>query len=240
MEFQRHHAVLFFIVTVLLLLSFIVIQNPSANRLSTALQVEGQSQIEIKLPIPVFSSKTSIEEALNKRRSIRSYKNLPLTLPEIAQLLWAAQGITADNKFRTAPSARANYPLELYLVAGNIEKLTPGIYHYIPENHTLQKIKEGDARIQLGKAALEQESVRIGAADIIITAALSETTKKSGNKATRFILMEVGRAAQNIYLESVSLNLGTVSIGAFDDTQIKNILNLKEEDSLYIMPIGKV
>lgn len=238
MEFQRRYGVLFFIVTILLLLFFIVIQNQFTNRLSLDRQVE--SHIEIKLPSPVFASKTSVEEALKKRRSIRSYKNLPVTLQVVAQLLWAAQGITADSGFRTTPSAGALYPLEIYLVSGNIEKLTPGIYHYIPAKHTLQKLKEGDVRTQLAKAAIGQEPVKFGAADIVITAVFSRTTKKYGNKGKRFVLMEAGHAAQNIYLESVSLNLGTVSIGAFDDTQIKNILHLKEEDPLYILPIGKI
>lgn len=238
MEFQRRHGVLFFIITIVLLLFFIVIPNQFTNRLITESQME--SQIEIKLPSPVFSSKISIEEALKKRRSIRSYKNLPVTLQEVSQLLWAAQGITDDNGFRTAPSAGALYPLEIYLVAGNIEKITPGIYHYIPARHILQKLKEGDARIQLAKAALGQEPVKFGAADIVITGVFSRTTKKYGNKGKRFVLMEAGHAAQNIYLESVSLNLGTVSIGAFDETQIKNIMNIKEEDPLYILPIGKI
>ncbi|MFZ2314421.1 MAG: SagB/ThcOx family dehydrogenase [Gammaproteobacteria bacterium] len=238
MEFQRRHRVIFFIVTILLLIFFIVIPNQFTNRLSTNRQVE--SQIEVKLPSPVFSSKTSIEEALKKRRSLRSYKNLPITLQEVGQLLWAAQGITADNGFPTAPSAGALYPLEIYLVAGNIEKLIPGIYHYIPAKHTLQKLKEGDARIQLAKAAIGQEPVKFGAADIVITAVFSRTTKKYGNRGTRFVLMEAGHVAQNIYLEAASLNLGTVSIGAFDDTQIKYILNIKEEDPLYILPIGKI
>lgn len=237
MKFQSHLGVLFFILAILMILFFIVIPNQFTDRLR-ANQVE--SQIEIKLPSPVLSSKTSIEDALNNRRSIRSYKNIPLTLQEVAQLLWAAQGITSKNGFRTAPSAGALYPLEIYLVAGNIEKISPGIYHYIPTKHTLQKLKEGDVRIQLAKASIGQEPVKFGAADIVITAVFSRTTKKYGNRGTRFVLMEAGHVAQNIYLETVSLNLGTVSIGAFDDKQMKNTLNLKEEEPLYILPIGKI
>lgn len=238
MKFQQRHGVLFFIVVMSVLFIFIVIPSQFTNKLRTVSQME--NLIEIKLPNPVFSSKTSIEESLKKRRSIRSYKNIPLTLQEVSQLLWAAQGITSDNKFRTAPSAGALYPLELYLVAGNIEKLSPGIYHYIPTKNTLQKLTEGDVRIQLAKASMEQDSVKLGAADIVITAVFSRTTKKYGNRGDRFVLMEAGHAAQNIYLQAVSLNVGTVSIGAFDDSQVKNILNLKEEEPLYILPIGKI
>lgn len=140
MKFQSHLGVLFFILAILMILFFIVIPNQFTDRLR-ANQVE--SQIEIKLPSPVLSSKTSIEDALNNRRSIRSYKNIPLTLQEVAQLLWAAQGITSKNGFRTAPSAGALYPLEIYLVAGNIEKISPGIYHYIPTKAYVTKIKGG-------------------------------------------------------------------------------------------------
>lgn len=238
MEFQRRHKVLFLIITVCVFLFFMVIPNQFTNRDSVNHQVK--NQIEIKLPNPVFSSKTSIEEALKRRRSIRSYKNIAVTLQEVAQLFWAAQGVTASNGLRTAPSAGALYPLEIYLVAGNIEKLTPGIYRYIPEKHTLQKLKDGDARIQLAKAVIGQEPVRLAAADIVITGVFSRTKEKYGKKGERFVLMEAGHAAQNIYLESVSLNIGTVSIGAFDDAQIKNILNLKKEEPLYILPIGKI
>lgn len=238
MEFKRRHGVLFFITALLLFLFFIVIPNQFTKRSNANLQVK--NQIEIKLPSPVFSSKTSVEEALKKRRSIRSFKNLPLTLQEVSQLLWAAQGITANNGLRTAPSAGALYPLEIYLVAGNIEKLIPGIYHYLPAKHALQKIKDDDARIQLANAANGQEFIKFAAADIVIAAEFSRTVEKYGNIGERFVLMEAGHSAQNIYLESVSLKLGTVSIGAFDEAQIKNILNIKEEDPLYILPIGKI
>lgn len=238
MEFQRHHGIIFFIVAILLLLFFILFPNQLTNKLG--LSTRADNLIEIKLPNPVLASKTSIEEALKKRRSIRSYNTLSVSLQEIAQILWAAQGITSANGFRTAPSAGALYPLELFLIAGDVKKLSPGVYHYIPEKHSLQKLKGGDFRIQLTKAAIGQEAVKLGAANIVITAVFSRTTKKYGDRGKRFVFMEAGHAAQNIYLQLASLNLGTVSIGAFDDNQVKNILNLSIEEPLYIMPIGKI
>lgn len=238
MAFQRRHGVLFFIIAILLLLFLILIPNQLTNK--SKMNARMENHMEIKLPTPIFSSNTSIEEALKKRRSIRLYKNLPLTLQEVAQLLWAAQGITSNNQFRTAPSAGALYPLEIYLIAGNVEKLSPGIYHYAPITHSLQKLKEGDIRTQLAEAAMDQEAIKFGAADIVITAIFSRSTQKYGNKGKQFVFMEAGHAAQNIYLETVSLKLGTVSIGAFNNTQIKNILNLKKEEPLYILPIGKI
>jgi SagB-type dehydrogenase family enzyme len=201
--------------------------------------VQPQNQVEIKLPKPVLVSKTSIEEALSKRRSIRAYSNQSLTLQQIGQLLWAAQGITSNHGFRTTPSAGALYPLEIYLVAGDINNVSPGIYRYEPIQHKLQKLKDGDVRIQLAKAAIGQDAVKLGTADIVITALFSRTTKKYGERGIRYALMEAGHAAQNIYLQTVSLNLATVSIGSFDDIQIKTILNISnEEEPLYILPIG--
>lgn len=238
MEFQSRHGMLFLIVALLILLFFIMIPNQCTNR--SKINIHPENHIEVLLPTPIFSSNTSIEEALKKRRSVRIFKNIPLTLQEVGQLLWAAQGITSENEFRTAPSAGALYPLEIYLIVGKVDKLSPGIYHYIPAKHMLQKLREGDLRIQLAETAMNQEAVKSGAADIVITAVFSRTTKKYGDKGNRFVLMESGHAAQNIYLETVSLNLGTVSIGAFDENQIKNILDLQEEDPLYILPIGKI
>lgn len=237
MWIKHHHKIFIFIIAIGSLSFFTIILNYLFGKPKITSRTE--SKIEIKLPNPIFSSRTSIEEALQKRRSIRIYKNTPLNLQEVAQLLWAAQGITSDNGFRTAPSAGALYPLEIYLVAGLIEKLTPGVYHYIPASHSLEKIKNGDIRIMLTKAAIGQESVKLAAADIVITAIFSRTIQKYGDMGQRFVLMEAGHTAQNIYLQSVSLNLGTVSIGAFDSNDVKNVLGIKE-DPLYIMPIGKI
>lgn len=237
MKIQRHHGLFFFIIAISVVLIFILIPNHLSIKPKTSSQIE--SKIEIKLPSPFFSSRTSIEEALKNRRSIRAYNNLPLTLQEVAQLLWATQGITGNNGYRTTPSAGALYPLEIYLVAGNIEKLSLGVYHYVPANHSLEKIKNGDLRIMLAKAAIGQASVKLAAADIVITAVFSRTIQKYGDMGKRFVLMEAGHAAQNIYLQSVSLNLGTVSIGAFNGNDVKDVLDIKEEP-LYIMPIGKI
>ena len=101
-----------------------------------------------------YSSDTSVEKALLERRSVRSYKAEPLTIPEIAQILWAAQGITEPKKgMRTAPSARGMYLIEVYLVAGNVTNLPAGMYKYVPQGHELMKIAEGNVRDDLFKAA---------------------------------------------------------------------------------------
>ncbi len=224
---------------VLVLICFYLILMPRKLVKDPKIIPQSQPSTEIKLPSPAYTSKSSIEEVLKKRRSVRQYKSEALTLQEVAQLLWASQGVSSKNGFRTSPSAGALYPLEVYLVSGNIDKLPPGIYHYIPTKHVLQKLKNNDVRNQLTNAAFGQEAIQLGAVDILITAVFSRTTNKYGDEGKKFVFMEAGHAAQNIYLQAVSLHLGTVSIGAFDTNQVKTILDIKEEP-LYILPIGKI
>jgi SagB-type dehydrogenase family enzyme len=192
------------------------------------------------LPEPRLKSEVSLEEALLKRRSIREYANLPLTLEDVSQLLWAAQGITAEWGGRTAPSAGALYPLEVYLAVGNVENLAAGVYKYKPERHELVKVRDDDVRGELAEAALGQNFVMEAAIDIVIAAVYERTTKKYGDMGVRYTHMEAGHAAQNIYLQATALDLGMVTIGAFYDDRVKDILGmLKNETPLYVIPVGK-
>lgn len=194
----------------------------------------------IKLPEPEYDSPTSIEQALFNRRSVRDYKDEPLTLTEVSQLLWAAQGITDPRDLRTAPSAGALYPLEVYVVVGNVSNLPSGIYRYKPHEHELEKILEGDKRAELRTAALGQSSVKDGAIVVVFSAVYERTTQKYGERGIRYVHMEVGHAAQNVYLQAVSLKLGTVVVGAFQDDAVKMITNMPDEEHpLYIMPVGR-
>jgi SagB-type dehydrogenase family enzyme len=196
----------------------------------------------IELPAPKYDSDTSVEQALLERRSVREYKNEPLTLAEVSQLLWAAQGITEPRRgLRTAPSAGATFPLEVYVVVGNVNNLSQGVYKYEPHVHELVKVVAGDRRAELHDAALRQRWVKEGAIVIVFSAVYERTTGRYGERGIRYVHMEVGHAAQNVYLQAVSLNLGTVVVGAFRDGAVKRILNMPEEESpLYIMPVGRI
>jgi SagB-type dehydrogenase family enzyme len=194
----------------------------------------------IKLPEPVKDSTTSIEEALWRRRSVRSYKDSPLMLAEVSQLLWAAQGISSPRGLRTPPSAGALYPLEVYVVAGNVDGLPDGIYHYRPDRHEIALIVSGDKRGELCRAALGQTSVRNAAAVIVFSAVYERTGMKYGDRGIRYVHMETGHAAQNVFLQAVSLELGTVAVGAFYDDAVKRVLKMSDrEQPLYIMPVGR-
>ena len=194
----------------------------------------------IRLPEPKYIGTSSLEEALHKRRSVRTFGDRPVTIDEVSQLIWAAHGITGTGGLRTAPSAGALYPLELYVVAGNVNGLPPGIYKYRPKNHELLSVAGGDRRNDLCSAALGQSSIKRAAAVLVVTAVYGRTTSKYGERGIRYVHMESGHAAQNVYLQTVPLGLGTVAIGAFRDEEVKRVLNLQDmETPLYILPIGR-
>lgn len=201
------------------------------------------SPVEIRLPSPKHKGEVSVEEAIFKRRSVRSYRNEPLTLEEVSQLLWAGGGVTIDGitgATRAYPSAGGIYPLEIYLVAGNVKGLTPGIYHYKWQRHTISLVKRGDFREELTTAAFGQRMIMNAPISIVFTGLYSRTTRRYGTRGeTRYVPMDVGGAGQNIHLQTEALGLGTVIIGAFYDEKVKEILGTKDETPLYIMPVGR-
>lgn len=213
----------------------------SSETLSRSASYSAEPYLIIKLPEPALKGAISVEEALAGRRSIREYSALALALADVSQLLWAAQGQTADWGGRTAPSAGGIYPLEVYLVVGSVENLSPGVYRYIPAGHGIIKIKEGDFREDLSGAALDQEYIKEGAIDIVITAVYGKIIGKYGTRGVRYADMEAGHAAQNICLQGTALNLGLVTVGAFSDDRIREVISLSaDEVPLYVIPVGIV
>ena len=201
------------------------------------LRVEGEL---IKLPEPVRKGRLSVEEAIMSRRSRRDFVNNSVLLDDISQLCWAAQGVTDPTySLRTAPSAGALYPLELFLVVGNSD-LEAGVYHYVSRGHALEVVKKGDCRKQLREAALDQEWVENGALNLVITAIFDRTMVRYGERGRfRYVPMEAGHAAENIYLQAESLGLGTVTIGAFNDERVRDVISAPSECiPLYVMPVG--
>ena len=199
---------------------------------------EGEKKV-IKLPKPVKKGTVSVEEAIQNRRSRRSYAEGAISLQDVSQILWSAQGITSPRGFRAAPSAGATYPLETYLVAGNVEGVLPGLYNYNPSQHSLELVKKGDLRKELASAAWGQEMIAEAPASVVFTAIYERTTGRYGDRGIRYVHMDVGHAGENIHLQAESLGLGTVVIGAFSDSDVAAVIGKKGEHPLYIMPIGK-
>ncbi|MFP4531200.1 MAG: SagB/ThcOx family dehydrogenase [Desulfobacterales bacterium] len=202
--------------------------------------MESEETKFIQLPEPKKDSDTALEEALNARRSIRHYSDAPLTRAHISQLLWAAQGVTHARGFRTAPSAGALYPLEVYAVVGNAEQLDAGIYHYQPDSHRLSQVRGGDHRKALCSAGLSQSAIRNAPVSIIMSGVFERTTGKYDKRGVQYVFMEAGHAAQNVLLQAVALKLAAVPIGAFDNQAVSRLLDLPElETPLYILPVGR-
>ena len=194
----------------------------------------------IKLLEPRPDSPTSVEAALRRRRSVREFKKEALTLAEVSQLLWATQGLTDPEGMRTAPSAGALYPLEVLLVVGKEGVLPAGLYRYRPQGHELISFVEGDKRARLAAAALDQDWLTGAPVTIVIAAVYERTARKYGQRAERYVHMEVGHAAQNVHLQAITLDLGTVVVGAFDDAEVKRLLTLADnEEPLCLMPVGR-
>jgi SagB-type dehydrogenase family enzyme len=194
----------------------------------------------MRLPEPSYTGDISLEESLSLRRSIRSYTNGPLTLRELSQLLWAAQGITDPAGLRTAPSAGGTYPLELYAVVGSVQELEPGVYRYIPDGHQVVKTIEGDRREALCDASLGQEWVKEAAVVFVFAAVYDRTTERYGERGIRYVHIELGHAAENLCLQAIALGLGPVTVGAFHDDRVGGVLNLtKDQEALYVIPVGR-
>lgn len=189
----------------------------------------------LALPAPRAAGPLSLEEALSGRRSVREFAPDPLTREQVSQLLWAAQGVTDPAGLRTAPSAGALYPLEVYAV------LPEGTYHYSPAGHSLTLVTAGDRRTALWQAALRQEAVRQAPAVFLIAAVYERTEHKYGRERTpRYVHLEAGHAAQNLLLQAVALGLGGVPIGAFDDEGVQSALPLPaDQRPLYLIPVGR-
>jgi SagB-type dehydrogenase family enzyme len=187
----------------------------------------------VELPAPRTSGDLSLEATLRERRSVREFTDEPLSIQEIGQLLWAAQGITASWGGRTAPSAGGLYPLEVYVATAD------GVWHYLPQDQRAEVVRDDDARGELTSAAHDQDPVGDAPAVIVITAVPARTAAKYGDRAERYVQLEAGHVAQNVLLQAVALDLGAVPIGAFDDDDVASVLLLDPDQvPLYLIPVG--
>ena len=192
------------------------------------------SAAQIKLPEPKYDGTVSVEKALKERRTVRTYKDIPLSMNDVSQILWAAQGITEPGRgLRTAPSARAQYFLTVYIFAGNVTGLKPGMYRYVPSGHILEPVASEDMKEKLYKAA-GQSAIQKAPATLVMAGA------KDRARNEPWMYLEAGHAAQNVCLEGVSLGIGTVTMAGFDADAVGKAISLPAgEKVLYIMPIGK-
>lgn len=224
--------------------------NASITTATTTVSTRAEYSIignTVYLPLPRQASNVTVEEAILWRRSIREYKDEPLTLTQLSMILWAAQGITDPaRRFRAAPSAGATYPLVLYVVVGDEgvllepgKYLKAGVYRYDVMKHALTLVRNGDLRGELAKASLNQPWVRDAPVDLVMCAVFERTTRVYGERGVRYVYMEAGHAAQNVYLMATALGLGTVVVGAFHDNWVASVVMAgRDEAPLYVIPVG--
>lgn len=200
------------------------------------------SNAAVVLPEPLLDGKVSVEKAIHQRRTIRNFTDTLLSVAHLAQLLWAAQGITAPKGVgRSAPSGGARYPLDIYVIIGKngVVGLGEGVYHYTPENHSLSPMNNRDIRREIGSASLGQMWMAGASVMFVITAEYRRITERYGERGIRYALIEAGHVGQNLFLQAEALGLGAGIVGAFADAEVVKVMGLpREHEPLLIMPVG--
>ena len=219
-------------------------ENQENNEISTG---TGEQKLTYFLPEPKSDGNTSVEKALVNRRSHRNFQDKAISEEQLSQILWAAYGVTSPNPddpgqrggLRTAPSAGALYPLEVYAIVGSVEGISPGVYRYISGGHIIERVVEGDVRNDIREAALGQSMVSQAPVSLFYSAVFERTTGRYGDNGEKYVYIEAGHSAQNVYLQAEALGLGTCAIGALTGGRVSEILKLPENEvPLYLLPVG--
>lgn len=249
LTYMKKNSFLLLAFTVVTIITFGCMNKNKSQIEKISLIKSDSSQLSYTLPSPVLEGSLSVEEALSTRRSHRSFIDEKISAEDISQILWAAYGITkplsgfplTQGGLRTAPSAGAMYPLQLYVLIGKVSDIEPGVYKYIPRGHRIVRVIDKDVRDQLCSAALDQEMIKTAPASLFYSADFSITMKRYGERGReRYVCMDLGHSAENVYLQAEALHMGTCAIGAFTDDEVRAVMQLPEnEEPLYIMPIGK-
>jgi SagB-type dehydrogenase family enzyme len=187
----------------------------------------------VELPKPRHVGTVSLEDAIIQRRSVRCFSDELVSIEDLSQILWAAQGLTKGRQ-RTVPSAGGLYPMELIVATKE------GVFQYVPDGHRIEEIIKKDVRVELSAAALNQGFIKDAPVVLVITAVFERVTSKYGERGERYAHQESGHVAQNVCLACTALGLGTLVVGAFHDLKVQNVLGTpKDFEPLYIMPIGR-
>jgi len=246
---MKYNSSLLLIILIVALVTTGCMNKNKSQEDKTPLMKNDSSRLSYTLPSPVLQGTVSVEEAISKRRSHRSFIEEKISAEDISQILWAAYGITQPipdrpglkGGLRAAPSAGAMYPLQLYVLIGKVSDIEPGVYKYVPQGHGIVRVIDKDVKALLASAALGQEMIKTAPACLFYSADFSITTRRYAERGReRYVCMDVGHSAENVYLQAEALHLGTCAIGAFNDAEVRAVMQLPEnEEPLYIMPIGR-
>jgi SagB-type dehydrogenase family enzyme len=203
---------------------------------------------KVSLPEDLPMAQRTFDEVMTGRETAREFGDGSLYLEELAKILFMAYGVTRDNvnthfprPFRTVPSGGALYPLEIYLHATRVEGLSPGLYHYDPEDSNLDVLRTGDDSAALAKFLFQSDLARSAAAILFISAVFLRSTFKYGDRGYRFILLEAGHLSQNAILTATELGLVAAPVGGYLDREVDGYLDLDglDESTVYMMLIGR-
>jgi SagB-type dehydrogenase family enzyme len=193
----------------------------------------------IKLPAPRSDGGMPLEAAMAKRRSVREFKPESISIRELSQLLWAAQGVTGPKGQRTAPSAMAKYPLSIYIVPARVDGLAPGLYRYKADGHELETVGP-DKRAAVLETVPKQTALQQAAVVFIVAMNYQKSAQNVTEQTRRYVHMETGLAAQNLLLEAVALKLGSVVVGGINAEAVRKAANLPEaEEVMCALPVGR-
>jgi len=202
---------------------------------------------DVKLPKPSFTGNMSVEAAMVAKKTARIFSSTPLTLAQVSQLLWSANGnlpydAISGATTKVVPSAGALYPLEIFLLCGKdtVTGLPEGVHQYKPATNSLETISSEDRRASLAQAALGQMWLARAPAIIVIAAAFERTTSRYGNRGTQYVFMEAGNSNQNLCLQAAALELRAGTVGAFNDAAVAEAIKLPKSISpLLIVALGR-
>jgi len=198
-----------------------------------------KSPQSIALPGVKPGAPGSFSDLMHRRRSIRTFAEGSMSLDQVSRIVFAAQGVTRQDFYRTVPSAGALYPLELFIVTGPVRELDRGVYRYSPEDHALVPMASGDRRKKLARQAYGQMWVAKAQVVVVLCTVYERVTGKYGQRGVRYAHIEAGCAAQNIALEGVNLGLGSTVVGAFNDGGVAEVIEASEDEKpLIVMPVG--
>jgi SagB-type dehydrogenase family enzyme len=198
----------------------------------------------IALPPVASPGGPPLYDILQKRRSVRDFKAVPITSESLSYLLWASTGISARQQgydFRTAPSAGALYPIETYLAVKNVTGIEAAIYHYCIQRHVLELLSKGEHSAQVARAALDQQMCMDAPVVFMWTAVFQRSKWKYGQRAYRYIYLDAGHIAANLALAAAGMNLGSCQIGALYDDEVNELIGVDgiEESVVYMSAVGR-
>jgi SagB-type dehydrogenase family enzyme len=213
------------------------------NRPEAFKSYPGARRLELPRPLLAETTPFDLWAALSRRRSRRAYSARGITLGQLAALLWACQGVTARQGpyfLRTAPSAGALYPFETYVSLQRVEGCPAGLAHLHLPTFALEWVEEGDLGPHLAHACLNQSFLAQAAAVIVWTAVLPRGAWKYGDRALRYVGLDLGHACQNLALGAEALGLPCCSVAAFLDEEVNRLLGVdgREEFAYYLAAVG--